>query len=210
MGRGAESLTDARASRVLGRTVLRQVDPVRNRRVPRFLLVALALVLGGISFLGSATPSDVDPMNPDPPYLTRTVPSDAAADIRLDELIEVWFSKPMDETNTFVFSVPSIPLTRVWIDNQHLWDMHDDFEPCTTYRVYADGYDVYGESIQIGNPVPGAPNPWAFTSECSAFTIARTDPEDNQTNVILAGKVMGKDAQNIIVWFTRSVDTSTF
>lgn len=151
-----------------------------------------------------------EPANPDPPYLTSTVPSDGEVGVRLHALLDIRFSWPMDTLNTLVFIRPSIPLTYIWIDSQRLWLTHEDFTPCMTYRLWADGYDVNGESMAIGQGAPGAANPWSFTTECAAFVITLTDPVDNETDVPVAGVAMGQDVSPILIWFSRPVDPATF
>jgi len=116
----------------------------------------------------------------------------------------------MNASNTEVFIIPAISLTRVWVDSQRLWVTHPDFPPCLTYRLYVDGVDVAGESLLLGEESPGPPNPWSFTTECPAFAITLTDPRDNQTGVTVAGRTPGGDGQQIIVWFSRAADPATF
>lgn len=173
------------------------------------------LLLLGLSCLlvlpaGLAGLEDIEPTDPDPPYVTSTSPADAAVGVRVNALIEVRFSIAMNTSNTMVFIVPPIALSHIWIDDRRLWVTHGDFATCSTYRIYADAEDVLGRGLLLAEKTPGAPNPWSFTTECAYFMITLTDPVDNETDVIVAGRVLNQDGQNIDIWFSRPVDVATF
>lgn len=172
------------------------------------LVIFVTLVANPIAAL--SRPGDPGPTNPDPPYLASTIPAEGAVGVRRDALLDIRFSTAMDTSNTFVFIRPSIPLTRIWIDTTRVWVTHPNFAPCTTYRLWADGYDIFGEAMAIGPGAPGAANPWSFTTECEAFTLTLTDPEDNETDVPPAGMAMGQLVSPITIWFSRAADPATF
>src|SRR2546425_1254834 len=70
--------------------------------------------------------------------------------------------------------------------NTTLLLMHvEDFAPCTTYWIFVDGSDLEGQGVLMTPQTPGPPNPWTFTTACNVFTITRTDPADNQTEVVV-------------------------
>src|SRR5213594_2286331 len=130
-GRGTRLRDNGAELRMCRAMVPSPLGVPRNGPGPRVLPLFFILVFAGIPLASLAASDKVDPMNPDPPYMTSSLPTDDAIAVRLYALIDIRFSIPMNKANTFVFIQPPIALTRVWIDSMRLWATHEDFAPCT-------------------------------------------------------------------------------
>ena len=152
--------------------------------------------------LGDGLPAPAE----DPPFVTDTNPDDGSVGVPLWAWITITFSRPMNASNVVFPVEPLVALTPAWYNsNSTLILRHPtNFDPCTTYRIYVDGSDLQGQGVLLTPRTPGPPNPWTFTTTCNVFTITRTDPEDNQTGVVVNGAY-----QEITVWFSRAADPPT-
>lgn len=116
-----------------------------------------------------------------PPYITNTVPADAATNVSLDQSIEVTFSQDMDWPSVQWTISPSVALTPSTVGRVLILDHATPFAECTRYVVNVTrALDTDAESL-----VPGpVPNPWSFSTICPnrvRFTITRSPAVNNVT-----------------------------
>ncbi len=191
-------------------------DAYRQRRASTVFsatLAAIVVLLAAVPALASAPAMLAGPPAPrpmEPPYVSSTDPADSAMGVPVYQWIVVQFTGLMNASNTIVRIEPPVAFTFRWFNlNTTLFLFHDaDFRPCTTYWLYVDGADIFGQGLLMFDQTPGVPNPWTFTTACSVFTITRTEPADGQTNVPVAECVVGH-CMPIAVWFSRPADPSS-
>ncbi len=137
---------------------------------------------------------------PGPPYITDTNPSDGLTGHPVDAPILVNFSEPMDTTTVTWTITGGIALVDSWSNGNRTLTLAPDpqFASCTRYTVNI----TQGKSESGQDLVPGpVPNPWTFVTYCPDPYIILTDPEDGETDVPFARK--------ILVMFSESMNTTT-
>ena len=120
------------------------------------------------------------------PYVLNTNPVAGAQLVGLAREIWVNFSKAMDPLSVIALVNNGAPtFTPTWLngDTTLRLDHAAPLVDCFEYNITIDGNSADGYPILIGAGVPGAPNPWEFTTRCLGFYIIRTDPPNGATNV---------------------------
>ena len=171
-------------------------------------LLLLTLASLGAPRFGLAGDSSPESTEPGRPFVIQTDPPSDAVGVPPYAWIVVYFSERMNASNTLVFIEPSVDLTPHWLNSQTtlLLRHETDLPACTTFRIYADGEDLEGEYLILGDESVVVPNPWLFTTSCPVFAITRTDPPDGQRGVPLGGN---PPLRHITVWFSREADPAS-
>jgi len=135
------------------------------------------------------------------PYVESTYPRNLQINVPRAADIIVTFNVAMDEsTVSWTFSDPGITFTPSWDPTHTVLTLSHvtSFVKCTQHTMQIFGKDLaHGYDLVVG-PVP---NPWKFSTDCSAPKILETTPRDGAFSVPL-------DA-NLLVRFSDSMDTAT-
>jgi hypothetical protein len=137
-----------------------------------------------------------------PPQIILTSPFDGEGGVALAAPIVIDFSEPIN-TGTFTwnpnpffaFDLPA------WSNGDQTVTLNHaaDYPECTTYQITVTAAeDVSGNPLAPG-PVP---NPWSFTTFCSAPYVDTTVPADGATGVALTA--------DIVITFSKEISVPTF
>ncbi len=135
------------------------------------------------------------------PYITATTPAHLEINVRLTADIVAAFSVAMDPaTVAWTFSDPAVSFTPSWDPAHKVLTLRHEvpYKKCAFQTIELSGKDA-AHGLDL---VPGpAPNPWTFSTDCSAPKVLRTTPADGAFNVPL-------DA-GLLVEFTMPMNEST-
>lgn len=136
-----------------------------------------------------------------PPEIIKTIPSEAAINVFINQFIIIKFSEPMDNNSlTFTCSPDPGGWSMVWNDeNDEAKILHANFDFSQPYTFQVTmARDMVGNSLVAGS----TPNPWNFTTEATD-----TRPPTVFTTLPVGSNVLIDDI--IVIAFNESMDTSS-
>ncbi len=128
-----------------------------------------------------------------------TNPANNTQNVPQNQIVDVAFSKQMNEASVTVQVTPTVTeVSRTWDASVFLHIQYLVFNQCTRYKIQV----TQGQS-QSGDPLfPGpVPNPWWFDTICNAPYLTSTDPANNATLV--------PTDKTVVVNFNKAMNTTT-